>query len=412
MQTSHPDDAPRRPARGQRWGLGRPLDPRHNSLNLVRLVLACTVLVAHSFTLSGNGFGPLFNNQHLGTWSVYAFFCLSGYLITGSRLRTHFGTYFTHRVARIYPGFLASLLVVAFGFAPIVFVRDQGSLDGFLTFGPTPLHHVFANLWLNMAEYGVAGTLATNPHPVAWNGSLWSLYYEFLCYLAVGALLALGWVRRHPLLLVPVFALTVWCAAHPVEVLAYFGGNGQVGILLTLLPFFFGGGALYAVRNHVPLTWWVALPAAVGFVALVDWQGGWGPHAGAPLLTLFLLWVGKVLPSPAWFRHNDISYGCYIYAFPSQQLVAALGGAQWGTYAHAALSAPLMFVLATLSWYVVERPAMRAVRGHRPALNEGDLARVAPEPAEVPPGPRAPQAADQLSATPAPSDAPAPARGA
>jgi len=351
------------------------LDPRHNSLNLVRLILACTVLFAHSYTLSGNGLGPLINNQHLGTWSVYMFFCLSGFLITGSRLRTRFGAYLTHRIARIYPGFLVSLVVVAFVFAPIAFVHEHGTLDAFFITGPTPLHHLYANLGLNMREYGVAGTLAEVPYPVAWNGSLWSLYYEFLCYLAIGGLLAVGIVRRHPLVLVPTFALTVWCAAHPERTLTYFGGNGEIALLLTVLPFFFGGAALYAVRDYVPLTWWVALPSLLAFAGLVAWQGGWGPHAGSPLLTLFLLWLGNVLPSPRWIQHNDISYGCYVYAFPSQQLVATFGGADHGTYVLAALAAVPMATLAVLSWFFVERPAMRAVRDHRPGRNEGDLTR-------------------------------------
>jgi peptidoglycan/LPS O-acetylase OafA/YrhL len=351
------------------------LDPRSNSLNLVRLVLACTVLFAHSFTLSGNGLGPLINNQHLGTWAVYMFFCLSGYLITGSRLRTQLGPYILHRIARIYPAYFVALVMVAFVFTPIAYVRERGTIDGFLTTAPTPLHYVFTNLFLNIREYGVAGTLAQVPYPLAWNGSLWSLYYEFLCYLAVGGLLAVGLLRRHPMVLLPAFALTVWCAAHLETTLAYFGGNGEVGLLLTVMPYFMGGAALYAVRDLVPLTWWVALPSLAAFAGLVAWQGAWGPHAGAPLLTLFLLWLGRVLPSPDWIRHNDISYGCYVYAFPSQQLVATFGGATHGTYVLAALAGTLMVTLGVLSWFLVERPAMRAVRDHRPGRNEGDLAR-------------------------------------
>jgi peptidoglycan/LPS O-acetylase OafA/YrhL len=367
------------PGRWRELSVASRLDPRDNSLNLIRLVLACTVLFAHSYTLSGNGLGPLINDEHLGTWAVYMFFCLSGFLITGSRLRTRFGPYLMNRIARLYPAFLVSLVLVAFAFAPLVFWHERGELDNFLTTPPPPLQHVYTNLGLRMNEYGVAGTLAEVPYPGAWNGSLWSLYYEFLCYLIVGGLLTIGVLRRHPIVLVPAFAFTVWCGANAEKVLPYFGPtNGDIWFLLPVLPFFFGGAALYAVRDHVPLTWWVALPSLVAFAALVRWQGDWGPHAGAPLLTLFLLWLGRVVPSPHWVHHNDISYGCYIYAFPSQQLVASFGGADHGTYVLVLLAAPLMLCLATLSWFVIERPAMRTVRGRHPARNEGDLAPPAP----------------------------------
>ena len=86
---------------------------------------------------------------------------------------------------------------------------------------------------------------------------------------------------------------------------------------------------------------------------------------------------------PGLLRSNDISYGCYIYAFPSQQLVATFGGAAHGTYVLVVLAAVPMVTLAVLSWYVIERPAMRAVRGHKAGANEGDLAQGAAPPTEV-----------------------------
>ncbi|MFD1246616.1 acyltransferase family protein [Nocardioides ginsengisoli] len=371
--------ARRRAAPVRSWrdhSIGEVFDPRRNALNLVRLGLALLVLVAHSFTLSGNGYGFTFNGDHLGTWAVFCFFCLSGYLITGSRVRTRFMEYLSHRIGRIYPGFLVSLIVVTFGFAPIAYLKENGSLNGFLTTAPQPLHALVSNLGLSMREWGVAGTLADNPYPLAWNGSLWSLYYEFLCYLSIGALLSIALLRRRPQLLLPLFGLSVLAVAHTSTTLGYFGGNGEVARLVPLLPFFLGGAVVYAFQDVIPLTWWSAIPAFAGFVALVRLDGVWGPGAAAPLLTLALLWLGKVLPCPGLLRRHDISFGTYVYAFPSQQLVAALGGTAWGPYVHAALALPSTLALATASWLLIERPAMNAARGrHRPAAE--------PEPAPI-----------------------------
>lgn len=369
--------------------LAEGLDPRRNALNLVRLVLALMVLLAHSYTLSGNGYGFTFNGDHLGTWAVYCFFCLSGYLIAGSRMRTRFMEYLGHRIARIYPGFLVSLVVVAFGFAPVAYLHERGTLDGFLTSGPTPVNYLVVNAGLKMREYGVAGTLGENPFPRGWDGSLWSLYYEFLCYLLIGALLSIGLVRRWPALLALVFAVSVVAGAHAPAAVAQVGGNGEVKQLLELLPFFLGGSVVYALRHRLPLTWWSAAGSFAGFVALVLLDGSWGPGLSAPLLTLALLWLGKVLPCPELLRRNDISYGCYVYAFPCQQLVAAFGGAVWGAEVHALLSVPGTIALATASWLLIERRAMRAARDHRSSSPVVDLVRDAEValPAPVPTAP-------------------------
>jgi len=385
------------PGRARSWSIAGRLDPRHNSLNLVRLVLAGTVLVAHSFPLTANGQGYLFNNQHLGTWAVYCFFCLSGFLITGSRLRTRFGEYLSHRISRIFPAFLVSLVVVAFGFAPIAYLKQHGSLDGFLTAVPTPFHHLVANFALNMREWGVAGTILDNPYPMAWNGSLWSLYYEFICYLVVGAVLSVAFLRKRPWVLVVMWAVSVVAAAKAPTTLAYFGNNGEVSLLLTLLPWFLGGATVHVLRGIIPLAWWTGIPSGALFIGLVVADGTWGPPLSAPLLTVFLLWVGNALPSPALLKHHDISYGVYIYAFPSQQLVAAFGGAEHGPYVHAALSVPTTVLLAIASWLVIERPAMRAARGHKPARNEGDVAAEAARASET-----SDQGASRTTAQPVP----------
>ena len=48
-----------------------------------------------------------------GMVGVDAFFVISGFLITGSRMRADAGPYLINRVTRIFPGFLFSLVFVA-----------------------------------------------------------------------------------------------------------------------------------------------------------------------------------------------------------------------------------------------------------------------------------------------------------
>ena len=68
--------------------------------------------------------------------------------------------------------------------------------------------------------------------------------------------------------------------------------------------------------------------------------------------TLFLAFVPR-LPR---IRHHDLSYGLYLYGWPSAQLVQQFSP---GTPMHnVAWATPLALLLAAGSWFLVERPAL------------------------------------------------------
>jgi len=384
----------------RRFG-GHRLDPSRNSLNALRLVLALCVLVSHSFPLTGRSPEPSLAGESLGGWAVIGFFALSGYLITGSRLRGTFGTYLASRVARIFPAFLACLVVVAFGFAPLAFWREHGTLSGFLTTANTPANYMFQNAGLKMFDYSVASTLGANPYPYAWNGSLWSLWYEFACYIVIG-LLAFVALRRSQVspgrltvLVALLFATTTAAHAAIGTTQQYFGGNPDVTLLAKLLPYFLGGSLVYLLRDRIPLVWPVALAGALATAGLVWWSPAWGGQLAAPCVTLVLLWLGRTVPSPAWIQRNDLSYGIYIYAFPAQQL-ASMWGLGGRLVVHVAVSALIATALAGVSWFALERPVLRAARSRhsaRPPAGAALSSRHSDEPAgssdnaEIPPEP-------------------------
>jgi peptidoglycan/LPS O-acetylase OafA/YrhL len=60
---------------------------------------------------------------------------------------------------------------------------------------------------------------------------------------------------------------------------------------------------------------------------------------------------------PKWLRPPlDLSYGLYLYAFPLQQISAALIGDFWLALA---FSTSITFALALMSALFIERPALR-----------------------------------------------------
>lgn len=375
---------------GPRWG--KALDPRNNSMNMIRLGLAAMVLFAHSFYLAGAGEGPHLRGENLGGWAVAGFFALSGYLITGSRFTNGLGEYLVHRVARIYPAFLACLAVTVLVFAPLGFLRQNGTLTGYWTTETTPLRFVFSNLFLEMKNYDVAFTPATVPFAGSWNGSLWSLYYEFLCYLIIAAIGGLAWVRRSPVPLALAFGASVAVYANLPAIMPLLQDT-DFSLLAKLVPFFLGGALVQSISKWVGLHWAAGIGSIAAAALCIFAFPVWGGQLAGPFIAYGLLWVSSVLPSPKLIRVHDVSYGFYIYAWPVQQLLALYSVHNRGMAIYILVSAAGTLVLATLSWLLVERPVMRAVRRRRkgsvpsavPAAAPPEAAKESPSvPAESP----------------------------
>ncbi|ALV46004.1 hypothetical protein MB46_11450 [Arthrobacter alpinus] len=341
---------------------GKALDPRNNSLNFIRLILALMVLFAHSFHIVGAGNGPGFRGENLGGWAVAGFFGISGYLITGSRFNNRLGTYLIHRVARIIPAFLVCLVVMAAVFAPIAYFLQHASLHGFFQTPTTPLNSIFANMFLKINSYDIAGTPAGVPYPGAWNGSLWTLYFEFLCYLLVAVLGTFAFVKKSPWPMLAAFLLSVAVWANIDRLNPYMQGNLDFNLLARLAPFFLGGAVVKVLSKRVGLSWQGAAVALVISAAMVFGFDGFGNQLAAPFLAYTILWVSTWLPSPKIVMNNDVSYGAYIYAFPVQQLLAVFGAYHWGVWWFTLAALVATMPLAIASWLAVEQPVMRLAR--------------------------------------------------
>lgn len=341
------------------------LDPRNNSLNLIRLVLAFAVLLHHSWPLAGLPGEPEFAGDTLGGWAVAGFFGISGYLITSSRWSNALGPYLVNRIARIMPAFWVCLIAMALFFAPIGYLVAKGSLDGYLTSAHSPLNFLISNGMLQMRFYDIAGTPLDVPYSGAWNGSLWSLYYEFLCYLIIAALGTFAIVRRSRWPLTLAFILSVFAQANIGRISRLTNDNFDVVLMLKLLPFFLGGAVIFIWKDKIGFHW---IPGWLSFVAaffISSFVPGWGVQASAIFVTYGVFWVSTVVKQPRIIAKNDISYGVYIYAFAVQQLLAVFGADEWGLLWFSLAAAVLTVPFAAASWLLVERPVMRRVRGKK-----------------------------------------------
>lgn len=321
--------------------IGGSLGGRDNALNFLRLLLAAAVIVSHSGVLGG--FQPIENKAFgpIGGYAVYAFFAISGYLIAGSRMRLPFVAYLWHRALRIMPAFWVCLIITAFVFAPIaatVAGEDWSPISS--------LGYLIKNSALLMTQDGILNTLQSVPNPPNWNGSVWTLIWEFACYIGAAALLSIPFARKHP---VPTLAVLLVTSGIIVAI------SADRLDWLRLGSFFIAGMLFYFLRDRIPVNAWIAVTCAVvfaGFFVL-----GIAPYFGQIPFAYMVFWVASVLPIRIGSK-NDISYGVYIYGWPVQQVIAVLGGSVLGHLGHSLVSFALAAALGWLSWKLVEKPAL------------------------------------------------------
>jgi peptidoglycan/LPS O-acetylase OafA/YrhL len=335
--------------------LGGRFDPRNNSLNALRLLLATLVIVSHAGPLGGFGGNLPIGGVGLGGWAVAGFFAISGYLITSSRIRSSFVPYLSRRFLRIFPGLWACLLVVALVFAPLAALTRQGA-DGI---GLSNLaEYVVTNGLFVHEQLGIGSTLHNVPFADSWNGSLWTLRYEFGCYLLLGAVLSLPAVRRKPERLAGLFVgcLLIVIAGYDLHM------NVPAVVLVAsyLATYFFAGALMYVYADRIRLSVPV-LAVACAWLAVGTWSGYVFETTALPL-ALLLMALGATLPLQRIGSRNDISYGVYIYAFPVQQSLVLAGATALGFVPFILLSIAGTLPLAVASWCLVERRAMRLKR--------------------------------------------------
>jgi peptidoglycan/LPS O-acetylase OafA/YrhL len=360
---------------------------KRNSLNFLRLILALAVVFSHSITLGLYGSESILGKTTLGTVAVYGFFGISGYLIAGSASRNNAGRYLWQRFLRIFPAFWICLLVTAFLFGTIAWFHINPGLSRrcglhcYLTEPNGPFGYFIHNFWLQVNQDTITNTLPGGFFGHGWNGSLWTLEIEFLCYLLLAAFSVLGLLKRRSI--VALIAAVIWIAQvaiissgtlardfsplHSWSVITILDLRVQVLQMLPLAAIFLSGSLLYLYRERIPDSGAIALGATIlslaGLVIPLG-QGGSDPYlTGLNLTAVFLpyplIWLGIHLPCARVCAVNDYSYGIYIYAFPIQQLLTMWRVNQWGYWTYTLMALVFVIPLAVASWWLIEKHALR-----------------------------------------------------
>ena len=344
--------------------LAEAFDPRANSLNLLRLLFAALVLVSHSFPIGGFAGEPMLGGGSLGAFSVDAFFVISGFLITRSWLTSaSAGRYLWRRFLRIFPGYWVCIVVTSLVLVPAILTGEGHHVSAPYTNGSVG-HWAVANSVVYI-DPSIRGVLRTAPLAGVINGSLWTLGWEFACYLGIAALGLLGILRQRRTMVL----LTAAFLAVDAALWAGHGGplSGFYPATAARFGLLFLSGALvylFADRLSASSGWAAAAALALGgSLTLGDYR-----VIGALPLAYLCIWLGATLPFHSVGRTTDLSYGIYIYAFPLQQLLAVDGLAGTNPVVFMVASILLASTVAWASWHLVERRAM-ALKDWSPRAN-------------------------------------------
>ena len=359
-----------------------------NNFDFVRLMMALLVVFSHCYALAlgSEDREPLsiataghYNSGDIGVW---VFFIVSGFLIAHSHERSaSLRSYLSKRIRRIYPGYLAAAAVCAFLVTPLF------APSGYLLGTGEAVRILGANLLLGNT-FPIPDLFSANPVTTV-NGALWSIKYEFLCYLGL-AMLGLAAIRFRrvavPLIYLAVVAIWCWLDATGRRP----GGPALVAEIIGfpyrwfwVLPNFLIGAIVYLNRDRIPRSTSALIVGLIACFAAFHLDNGTGGMIAAhllapPVLAYLVFWFAfhPRVRLTGVARHGDFSYGTYLYGFVIQQMLVATIDLPFPVFM--LLSILLALAAGMASWWLVERHFLD--RGTRPADHRPEKERAPAQP--------------------------------
>jgi peptidoglycan/LPS O-acetylase OafA/YrhL len=342
--------------------LNSDLARQQNNFDVIRLGAAFLVFYEHAFYIfTGNPIGfdifrQIFSMSAAAT-GVCIFFIISGFLLSKSLAeKKPLWMYLLNRVVRIVPALVVVVIlsILVFGF----FISRLGFVD-FISNKTTQLYG--QNCLIYRTYYYLPGVFESNPGGASVNGSLWTIPYEFTCYLILPLFFLLPLLKNKYAMLVVFLACCIGIVGWEKEIYAI--TIPWIGITLKsfAVPFlyFMAGACYYRFRHWIRWGFWGILASVVILVLIkIEWIPRISLVFILPYLVLWLAFA-KAFGLKVVSRYGDFSYGFYLFAFPVQQTVCYVWMDSLGFYALLGIAWIITMLLAIGSWYAIEQPAMR-----------------------------------------------------
>lgn len=338
-----------------------------NAFGFLRLLFASMVIASHVPELAdGNNHRELLyrltGTVTFGSVAVWGFFVVSGYLIAGSFLNSSsYRSYFIKRIARIYPAFIVASAVCLVIVAPLSGAALPNGIGHQIVSG---VFHM-AILARPTAAHPFAGQHISD-YASGLNAPMWTIQYEFACYLLIALIGALRGLKG-PVLLALAAALLTVATWMPFGALGWMSHyqlfSAPPEALFQLTSVFFVGAAWYCYKDRIAISRTRMILAAIGLA--LSLQNDHTVLAGFCLFGSYLIFaVARLGANTILERINqptDISYGVYLYAWPIEQLLIRYVGSS--SLLALALGTWLLSVAAGyLSWRFVEAPALELAK--------------------------------------------------
>lgn len=354
---------------------------RQNNFNLLRLILASLVLLSHSSELiDGNRsreiLTQLFQTISFGEFAVDGFFALSGYLIVQSfDVNPNVFRFLKSRILRIYPAFIVASIFSIF----VVGYLGAANPEEYIA-NINYKNAIFRVLFLGAPEYNTV-IFANNPYQ-SLNGSMWTIKYEFLCYLSVLFFGVLGFLSNRKqwlgLTLVIIFLFVFQQISSNFQNMGFYTYvlhfnkltkytyliHVEYESFIRVVSFFLVGGCFYLYKEKFNFAVKTIIYFAISTLIIFSF----GKFILEGKLTEIFLTVSvsgflfsvAFLQSPLLEKFRsfpDVSYGVYLYGWPVQKLlIHFLNSSPLETFF---ASFFICLILGFLSWHLIEKPCLK-----------------------------------------------------
>lgn len=318
--------------------------PQKNNFDFVRLLAASVVLLSHQYVLKGLSEPAPLPGNSWGGLAVAVFFVISGYLITESWLRDpSLWKFFIKRALRLIPGLFFVTLFGALIIGPLVSTDSPAAY-----FSDKNTWKYLTNIFLKI-RYELPGVFIDNPYPKVVNGSIWTLPVEASWYSILAGLGLCQLATRKVAIFSILIACVCWVNQYHLP-----GTENKPDWFFYFGSFFLSGIYLHSIHLNAKIFLLAWIPTVCAF-----YFGYW--FLGLIIiLPISVIYFGA-MSTPVIcdvYKVGDISYGVYLFAFPVQQTIVHYLGASYSYTTLAGCSMIITYVLAFISWRLVEKPSL------------------------------------------------------